>query len=662
MRRAASTYINTIVYKTDTKSLKRVKDEAEKLRKEFEKSSPTQIKKVDALRNKTLKDKQKLLKQDRISRKIAIESSKKELKALEKINKEQQKSEDFHRRKKIKADSLLHQKRFDKLPEITKKVARNNIMSAKSNVELAETMQKQRNLLTRQVGLQKKQNILQRRFNASLGQTVGQLGSVFAAYQGVISVMETGKEFEGITKGLTTVFGSTSKAKDEMQFLRKEAERLGVPITDLARGYMQLAASTQGVLKGDLVRKLFSSFTTFGSATGASASQMSLAMYGLQQMASQHSMQTPEFNQINEALPGFKQRLLAAAKAAKMIGEKDNWDAFKKLMQDGKALTSKILPALSREMDRFVVDSGAKIGEGLNPTIGRATNALQTFKLNILDSGMQDGLIFILKSFKEITKAVEGSEKSTNNLATFIGGFFQSAVATLAYTLQVIPAILEDTKNFMVELTGVTREREDSFMRLTSSVLGVAAALGILYKGIKLLKGAKNLIGGLTGGSNQTIGGSHGRTTVRSKYGLGVQRVYVVNMGSNGMNGGSDMFDSKNKGSSTSSLVKAAAVGLGAAGATALALNALDYKPKVYDTIGSPNPIVSMLGAAFLRNTYGGMFNSTPNNNTNANTSNSINVIVKPSDELGHVVTAKIEDANNKLVDDSLSEMMGSGV
>jgi hypothetical protein len=72
------------------------------------------------------------------------------------------------------------------------------------------------------------------------------IGGLFQGAGLVGGIARTAAEFESLEAAMRTVFGSAEAASSEMDRLRAESERLGVPLETLARSWLSFAAAARG--------------------------------------------------------------------------------------------------------------------------------------------------------------------------------------------------------------------------------------------------------------------------------------------------------------------------------------------------------------------------------------------------------------------------------
>lgn len=84
------------------------------------------------------------------------------------------------------------------------------------------------------------------------------IGGLFQGADFFGGIARTAAEFESLEAAMRTVFGSVEATSAEMDRLRAESERLGVPLETLARSWLAFAAAARGTaLEGAQAREVF---------------------------------------------------------------------------------------------------------------------------------------------------------------------------------------------------------------------------------------------------------------------------------------------------------------------------------------------------------------------------------------------------------------------
>ena len=110
--------------------------------------------------------------------------------------------------------------------------------------------------------------------------------AIIPAIVGVgLGVGHLGREMDKTNVLFTTAFGAD--AGKELQYLRKESDRLGISLLENARSYSKIAFSLKLMgIEGDKAKKVFSAFSEASLAFGMSSDDLSRAFKAIEQMYS----------------------------------------------------------------------------------------------------------------------------------------------------------------------------------------------------------------------------------------------------------------------------------------------------------------------------------------------------------------------------------------
>ncbi|UUW39700.1 putative tape measure protein [Vibrio phage VPMCC14] len=367
--------------------------------------------------------------------------------------------------------------------------------------EIADRLHNEKKL-TRE---KQKQTIAQRRLTSSTEQMVGALASVYTVAAAGGAVVRVGMEFQSIEKSFLVVSGSAEKAAENMAFARSEAMRLGGPIIDLSQSYARMLAAAGDKMAIDDLKTLFTGVNESAVALGLNQDKISRIMLAIQQMMSKNKIMAEELTgQLGESLPfALRAMTTAAAKAGLIDGtlsQQKQEAALRKLMENGKLIASEVLPNFGKELQRLANDGNAlqrALDENLGPALGRANNTLQEMMVSTF-SGLSPALKTILDSFTEVGQESKG-------LAKIIGSTLGATLLGLTFPIAMTVGGLIDLINLLKEMTGTSDETFNEILKWTFGILGLAAGVFTLVKAIRMLtKGFKTLTG-LGKGVSETI-------------------------------------------------------------------------------------------------------------------------------------------------------------
>lgn len=213
-----------------------------------------------------------------------------------------------------------------------------------------------------------------------LGQMAGALGAAFTFREFVAAAAQ----MEQLRSGLTAVTQDSTRAGQELEFVRVVANRIGADVTEVGKAFLGLAASTRGTaVEGEPTRQVFEAVATAMGKAGKSSAETSNALQALAQMASKGVVQSEELRgQLGEALPGALQ---AAAKGMGLTTEE-----LMKLVEEGKITAQDIFPALAQGLNELY--GSAPQAQTLSQEITNIKNASVDMADHLGEAGGLDAL------------------------------------------------------------------------------------------------------------------------------------------------------------------------------------------------------------------------------------------------------------------------------
>lgn len=247
-------------------------------------------------------------------------------------------------------------------------------------------------------------------FASSLARSRAMMGTlgVTAAGAGFVSlgqsIFKAHERFEAIAIGLKLTTGSLQGSREEMEFVRTEADRLGLSFLDLAHGYKNLTASTtETSLAGQKTRNIFSSLMEAATVYRLSMDDVSGVMRAMTQIMSKGTVQTEDLNQVAERMPGV---FSAAAKSMGM-----DTKTLRKELELGKVDSIKFIESYAGAMRALVegeLPDAIKTGTA---ELGRLRTAWDNFLINLGKTGIVDNMG---KSMSGLAEAIDFVSKSMN--------------------------------------------------------------------------------------------------------------------------------------------------------------------------------------------------------------------------------------------------------
>ncbi|WP_240354528.1 tape measure protein [Pectobacterium brasiliense] len=221
-------------------------------------------------------------------------------------------------------------------------------------------------------------------------------------------IMTTGQDFESAMSGLTAITGSTENATKEFDYLREQANRLGLDLLKTSKDYTQFAASVGDKLPKNQMREIFEGASEWGLVTGANADEQSRALKALNQMMSKGTVMSEELKgQLSEALPGSVALFVKALNDMKGVTNLTEKDLFK-LMEDGELFSKDILPAVAKQM-KLAARNGGALDKAVNSNRA-AWQRLQTSVQDAMNVFFTSGFgQSLTNTFDSLAAAINGS-------------------------------------------------------------------------------------------------------------------------------------------------------------------------------------------------------------------------------------------------------------
>lgn len=254
---------------------------------------------------------------------------------------------------------------------------------------------------------------------------VNLLGQVLGAYQ----KLEASQARLNVANN-----GDIAKSADDLDFLRRTADRLGVDLGTLAEEYSKFSIATQGTnLAGEKTRKIFLSVAEAARVNRSSTEEISGVFVALTQIVSKGAVQMEELRQqLGDRLPGALQ--IMADGLGITTAE------LTKMMQQGQ-ITSDALVPFAEELDR-------RFGPGLGEALAGTTVALGRLKNAAFQALVGFGKGGFIDAFTELANKLSKLLQSAD-FKTFIENI-SKAMATL---IEVLTTVVGNFRTFVTVLS-----------------------------------------------------------------------------------------------------------------------------------------------------------------------------------------------------------------
>lgn len=236
---------------------------------------------------------------------------------------------------------------------------------------------------------------------------------------------------EGVKNQLAISVGNDRAAIDaEYQYVKAQADRIGIEFDRAARGYAKFsAAATLAGRSRQEIRFIWEAFAEVGRVANLSADDLDGVFKALEQITSKGKIQAEELRgQLGDRLFGAFQ---VAAKALK-----DQFPDLDKAMQNGM-VTSEQLVAIAEQYRKTVADQLPAATAGLAAQQARYTNSVLDFKLAVADAGWADAFA---NALREITAALKSEDGK--RLAESLAAGFSAAADAVVWLLQNLDQVL----------------------------------------------------------------------------------------------------------------------------------------------------------------------------------------------------------------------------
>ena len=264
------------------------------------------------------------------------------------------------------------------------------------------------------------------RANTALGNTATQsrnaasgvrdLLAAFISFQAIRqtigSLIEAQVAMQQIHFGLLAATGSAERAGEQFEYLRANADRLGLDLRTSAQEYTRLAASADAMnVAVEDQQKLYTSLSQASTVLHLDAQKVQFATLALTQMFSKGKIQAEELRrQLGEAIPGvvprFQKGVMEVVKGTDLAKY-----SFEDLMKRGLLNTKQFLPQLVQALEETGRGWEEAAG-GLNAEINRLKTAWFELKVEVTEGLFSEVLIrsvrFLSQNMKELTAAAIG--------------------------------------------------------------------------------------------------------------------------------------------------------------------------------------------------------------------------------------------------------------
>lgn len=288
----------------------------------------------------------------------------------------------------------------------------------------------------------------------------GEVLSLIAAYGGLYGVIEVLRgtvdayqTLEAAQARLTVaVGGDQAAAAQELDFLRRTADRLGITFGTLATEYSKFSIATRNTnLEGEATRKIFVAVAEAARVNRSSTREMAGVFTALTQIVSKGAVQMEELRQqLGDRLPG------AIKIMADGLGV--GTDELIKMMENGEVTADALVP-FAEELQR-------KFGAGLPAALESTSTSIGRLANEAFEALLRFGQAGFLEAFTDLADTITATLQSADFRA-----FSDTASAALARLVNFIGFAIENFRVLAAVLTAFIG------LKLTPVVLAIGASL-----------------------------------------------------------------------------------------------------------------------------------------------------------------------------------------
>ena len=320
---------------------------------------------------------------------------------------------------------------------------------------------------------------------------LGAVASIAGIGIGLKEAIAATRQYQSLLTRFKYAFDGLEEGKNQLQFIREEANRLGLDFNAAANGYAQLAAATKNLnITTEQTQQIFKGVASAAAGMGLGAEDAQGVFLALSQIAGKGKVSMEELRQqLGERLTP------AMAIAAKSMGV--TTAELEKMVEKGIS-AEKFLPKFGAALEEAFGTTAAENVNTLNGQINLLRNKFNEFLVGIGEGGLSDGVIAI---FKDLTEGVTLLQGKLTDFMEGAGGATLKEGLSRAWELLksiggTIAELYTQANSLFGELFVETNEAAESFSLLNSTLNGAALVFAALQDGIKAVSIAINLVAG----------------------------------------------------------------------------------------------------------------------------------------------------------------------
>ncbi|ARB05695.1 tape measure protein [Synechococcus virus S-ESS1] len=291
---------------------------------------------------------------------------------------------------------------------------------------------------------------------------VAAYGGLYGAIEVLRGTVEAYQTLEAAQARLSVaVGGDQDLAAQELDFVRRTADRLGISFGVLSQEYSKFAIATKETrLEGEATRKIFLAVAEAARVNRSSTSEMAGVLTALTQIVSKGAVQMEELRQqLGDRLPGAI-RIMADGLGV-------TTERLIEMMEAGEVTSDALLPFADELTKRF--------GPGLADALKSTSTAIGRLGNEAFEALLRFGQAGFLEAFTDLALTITDTLKSADFQA-----FSDNASAAMAKLVNFIGFAIENFRVLAAVITAFIG------LRLTPIVLAVAATFRDFAREVKV--------------------------------------------------------------------------------------------------------------------------------------------------------------------------------
>jgi tape measure domain-containing protein len=289
----------------------------------------------------------------------------------------------------------------------------------KSFIRYKKTLRDTKNQIN---SMSKSTNTLARKFNTTkfaadgLTASLKNLGrswvSVFAIGAGIIKLKNVSAEMENIGVASLLASGNAKKSAEDLIFVGKLTERLGLRYKDTAKAFATFnVGAISGGVDPDVAKDVFIKISEGLASAGTNAESAKLAFLGFRQIISGTVVQAQEINQIVDQVPAFS---AAAVQALDEMGIRsaDHMDKTTKSFKDTIKTAGVDAKEFTKIVARILSDQGKTSGalaefmQSITAEENRMVNSTNMAVESLANAGLKEVFKDVFGGLKNVIIAI----------------------------------------------------------------------------------------------------------------------------------------------------------------------------------------------------------------------------------------------------------------